>query len=112
VPFNCSVSIHNFDAAIGWNCRKYEPWFQEAINQSSKSVFGSDSFSICEGGSVPIISILAKEYKDSQIVVTGVLGPQTNAHGPNECIDLTYTLKFTQSMAEILALTCLHWSKA
>lgn len=82
------------------------------INQASKNKFGKQAMSMLEGGSVPIISILTNEYKDSQIVVTGILGPKTNAHGPNEHMDLTYCLNFTIAMADILAGTALHyWSE-
>lgn len=82
------------------------------INQASKNKFGEPAMSILQGGSVPIISILGNEYKESQIVVTGILGPKTNAHGPNEHLDLTYTLNFTIAMADILAGTALHyWSE-
>lgn len=82
------------------------------INEASKNKFGKPSMSMLEGGSVPIISILTNEYKESQIVVTGILGPNTNAHGPNEHLDLTYTLNFTIAMADILAGTALHyWSE-
>lgn len=73
-------------------------------------MFGSTCFSLSEGGSVPIIAILGKEYSDAQIIVTGVQGPNTNAHGPNECIELTYTLQFTQAMAQVLALTAQHYA--
>ena len=59
---------------------------------------------------MPIIAILGKEYIDAQIIVTGILGPNTNAHGPNEHIDLGYTLKFTQAMAHVLALTSQHYA--
>jgi acetylornithine deacetylase/succinyl-diaminopimelate desuccinylase-like protein len=54
---------------------------------------------------------LGKEYSKAQIIVTGVLGPKTNAHGPNEHIDLGYTLKFTQAVAHVLASTALHYAQ-
>jgi acetylornithine deacetylase/succinyl-diaminopimelate desuccinylase-like protein len=73
-------------------------------------MFGSGCFSLSEGGSIPIIAILGKEFANAQIIVTGVLGPNSNAHGPNECISLSYTLKFTQGMAQILAHAALHFA--
>jgi di/tripeptidase len=61
---------------------------------------------------VPIIAMLGAEYEAAQIIVTGVLGPGSNAHGPNESIDMPYTLKFTQAMSELLAKCSIYYSSA
>jgi hypothetical protein len=63
LPFGCSVTVNNFDIAKGWNCPKYEPWLQSALNETSQLYFGSNYYSLSMGGSVPIIGILGNEYK-------------------------------------------------
>lgn len=98
-PFDASISVKNYEMARGWSCKPYEPWLQTAIDESSVSSFNSPAYCLSEGGSVPIIAMLGTEYEAAQIIVTGVLGPGSNAHGPNESIDMPYTLKFTQAMS-------------
>lgn len=56
-----------------------------------------------EGGSIPLMGLLSEFWPKAQFVVTGVLGPESNAHGPNEFLHISYTRKLTQAMAHILA---------
>ena len=55
-----------------------------------------------EGGSIPLMGFLSKQWPDAQFVVTGVLGPNSNAHGPNEFLHTEYVKKLTQAMAHVV----------
>lgn len=82
-PFGASVSVEQFEMGEGWNSATYEPWFEEAIQQSAQTVFGSKAYSIAQGGAIPVVGSLAKAFPMANIVVSGALGPNANAHGPN-----------------------------
>ena len=56
-----------------------------------------------EVGSIPFLGMLHDMFPASQFVVTGVLGPGSNAHGPNEFLDITYCKKVVTCVASILA---------
>ena len=56
-----------------------------------------------EGGSIPFMAMLGKRYPKTQFVVTGVLGPHSNAHGPNEFLDVPTAKKVSACIADVLA---------
>jgi len=56
-----------------------------------------------EGGSIPFMALLGETFPDAQFLITGVLGPKSNAHGPNEFLHLHYVSKLTAAVASILA---------
>ncbi len=76
--------------------KEYYPWLDQAIKKAGVDFFdGKPSASYGMGGSIPFLSELEKMYPQTQIVAFGLLGPNSNAHGPNEMINLPYAKKLT-----------------
>ena len=87
----------------GWNAPATAPWLAEALEQASHALFGKGAAAMGEGGTIPFMAMLGAKFPGSQILVTGVLGPQSNAHGPNEFIDIPYAKKITATTAMVIA---------
>jgi len=103
VPHNCKVEIHGDHNGNGWCMKDPEPWFHEAMNNASKNFYdGKEYGSYGMGGSIPFLAQLGGLYPNTFIVALGLLGPQSNAHAPNECINLAYAKKLTQCMSHII----------
>lgn len=101
-PYNAQVIFTQKDVADGWNAPEMTSWLNEAVNQASQNYFGKPTLHWGEGGSIPFMGILGKKFPEAQFVITGVLGPQSNAHGPNEFLHLPTAKKLTCCIAEIL----------
>ncbi|MGH9457509.1 MAG: peptidase M20, partial [Thermoanaerobaculia bacterium] len=65
--------------------------------------FGAGFATIGEGGSIPFMGMLHEKFHEAQFVVTGVLGPHSNAHGPNEFLDLPTAKKVSACVAAVIA---------
>lgn len=101
--FEDNVSFESKMSCNGWQMNSLGDALEEVITNSSKRVFGNETLYGCEGGSIPFMGMLQKSYPNAKFIVTGVLGPNSNAHGPSERIDLDVFLKVTQCTAEILS---------
>lgn len=53
--------------------------------------------------SIPFMHLLKTTWPKGQFIITGLLGPNSNAHGPNESLDIPYVKKLISSMAHIIA---------
>ena len=73
----------------GYSCENYDEEFKERIKMASKESFNKNPLYYAEGGSIPVVNIFSKLFPKSRIMVTGVLGPNSNAHGPDENIDIS-----------------------
>jgi len=102
-PQNASVSFDADLHANGWNAPVRQSWLSESINKASKSYFSKSAAYMGEGGTIPFIPILAERFPDSQFLITGVLGPLANAHGPNEFLHLPTAKKLTGCIASVIA---------
>ena len=89
-------------AGSGWCMKDLSPWLMKSIQDSGDMFYGKPTKSYAMGGSIPFLSELEKKYPSLQIVAFGVLGPNANAHGPNEMIHLPFTKKLTCSLSHIL----------
>ncbi len=89
--------------AGGWHAPLMPDWLNRAIDQSSQHFFGKPAVHMGEGGSIPFMGMLAERFPQAQFLVTGVLGPQSNAHGPNEFLHIPTAMRLTCCVAEILA---------
>jgi len=96
VTFECGGSS-------GWNAPPFAPWMSQALDGISRDVFGKPAAYMGEGGTIPFMSMLGAKFPDAQILVTGVLGPKSNAHGPNEFIDIGYAKRVCSAAARIVA---------
>lgn len=101
-PYNALVSVEIDSSAIGWAAPKTQAWLYDAFEQSSQIYFGEAHQTMGEGGSIPFMAMLGKKYPDAQFMVTGVLGPESNAHGPNEFLDLPTAYKVTGCVAGVI----------
>jgi acetylornithine deacetylase/succinyl-diaminopimelate desuccinylase-like protein len=87
----------------GWNAPKLEPWLEKSLARASETHFGKPAAYMGEGGSIPFMAMLGEKFPKTQFVVTGVLGPHSNAHGPNEFLHIPTAKKISAVIASILA---------
>jgi acetylornithine deacetylase/succinyl-diaminopimelate desuccinylase-like protein len=102
-PYGTEVSFTGGEAATGWNAPALSPWLNEAVTRASKLAFGRAPSHMGEGGSIPFMGMLGEKFPDTQFVVTGVLGPHSNAHGPNEFLHIPTAKRVTVAVASIIA---------
>jgi len=101
-PYNASVEVKFDEPATGWNAPALEPWLADAMQEASQTYFNKPALSMGEGGTIPFMAMLGEKFPQAQFVITGILGPQSNAHGPNEFIHIPYAKKLTACIASIL----------
>jgi acetylornithine deacetylase/succinyl-diaminopimelate desuccinylase-like protein len=101
-PYGASVRFDRTDTGNGWNAPAFAPWLRDALDAASQRCFGAPACAYGEGGSIPFMRMLGARYPDAQFVITGVLGPHSNAHGPNEFLDLPMGRAVTVTIASIL----------
>jgi len=87
----------------GWDAPPAAPWLEQALTQASSTYFGRPACAVGEGGSIPFIGMLGARFPQAQFLVTGVLGPQSNAHGPNEFLHLATAERLTCCVAAVIA---------
>ncbi len=102
-PYGAKVAFEFDSAATGWNAAPTAPWLASALDAASTTLFGKPCAFMGEGGTIPFMAMLGAKFPRSQILVTGVLGPQSNAHGPNEFIHIGYAKKVTAATATVIA---------
>jgi acetylornithine deacetylase/succinyl-diaminopimelate desuccinylase-like protein len=89
--------------ASGWNAPPTAAWLAESIRKASLDSFGAEACYMGEGGTIPFMAMLGEQFPQAQFLITGVLGPQSNAHGPNEFLHLPFAKKLTACVARVLA---------
>jgi acetylornithine deacetylase/succinyl-diaminopimelate desuccinylase-like protein len=102
-PYGANVSLKFEEPASGWNAPPLQPWLENAVQTASKSVYGKNALCMGEGGTIPFMAMLGEAFPEAQFVITGVLGPQSNAHGPNEFIHIPYAERLTASITSIIS---------
>ena len=102
-PYGAEVSFDWKDASTGWNAPTLSPWLERSLAAASEAAFGRPPAYMGEGGSIPFMAMLGEKFPAAQFVVTGVLGPHSNAHGPNEFLHLPTARKITAVIAQVLA---------
>jgi len=101
-PLSASVRFESESAATGWNAPATASWLAHAVEAASRTNYRQPSGAIGEGGTIPFMGMLGKQFPAAQFLITGVLGPKSNAHGPNEFLHVPYAKKLTASVAEIV----------
>jgi acetylornithine deacetylase/succinyl-diaminopimelate desuccinylase-like protein len=96
------VSFDGAASAPGWNAPPTEPWLVAALDASSSAAFGKPARTVGEGGSIPFMGMLGERFPEAQFVITGVLGPDANAHGPNEYLHLPTARRIAIAVAHLL----------
>jgi acetylornithine deacetylase/succinyl-diaminopimelate desuccinylase-like protein len=102
-PYNARVTFEADWGASGWNAPLTASWLKRAIDQASRDVYGKDAAWIGEGGTIPFMNMLGQRFPQAQFLTTGVLGPHSNAHGPNEFLHIAYAKQLTAAVATIVA---------
>jgi len=107
-PYNAKVTFEPDGradglGATGWNAPDLAPWLERALNQASQAHFGAPLGYIGQGGTIPLMSMLQQGFPQAQMMVCGVLGPKSNAHGPNEFLHVPYGKRLTAAVAQVIA---------
>ena len=102
IPYGASVELEFEEAAEGWNAPESKTWLLGAIERASKEYFNQMPCTIGEGGTIPFMAMLGKQFPEAQFVITGVLGPQSNAHGPNEFLHIPFAKNLTCCISSII----------
>ncbi len=102
-PYQARVTFEALGAASGWNAPQQAPWFTAALEAASRQFFGAGCGYIGQGGTIPLMNMLAQGFPRAQMMVCGVLGPKSNAHGPNEFLHVPYAQRLTAAVAQVLA---------
>ena len=101
-PHGAEVTFHAEEPGPGWNAPALAPWLKQSLEQASQAQFGRESCFMGEGGSIPFMGMLGRRFPAAQFVITGVLGPESNAHGPNEFLHVPMAKRLTAAMAQVL----------
>jgi acetylornithine deacetylase/succinyl-diaminopimelate desuccinylase-like protein len=102
-PSGAKVSFKPDWAAPGWHAPPMVPWLERAVDEASKTFFGKPTLHMGEGGTIPFMGMLGGRFPKAQFLITGVLGPGANAHGPNEFLHIPYVKKLTACVASVIA---------
>ena len=102
-PYGARVRFEAGQAATGWHAPQTAPWLEQALQNASMASFGKPVMWLGEGGTIPFMAMLGAKFPAAQFLITGVLGPHSNAHGPNEFLHLDYAQRLTACVAEVIA---------
>ena len=102
-PYQAHVTCHVEQSATGWNAPPSAPWLTALLETASQTYYGKPAAYLGEGGTIPFMGMLGVKFPLAQMLVTGVLGPKSNAHGPNEFLHVPYAKKLTAAVALVLA---------
>lgn len=102
-PYGAKVTFTVASSMGGWNAPSNAPWLEAAAQEASRACFGADAMYMGTGGSIPFMAMLSEKFPGVQFVVTGVLGPHSNAHGPNEFLDIATGKRVTACVAHVIA---------
>ncbi len=102
-PYQARVTFESGGGATGWNAPAVVPWFQGALDAASQAHFGAPCGYIGQGGTIPLMNMLSAGFPKAQMMVCGVLGPKSNAHGPNEFLHVPYAKRLTAAVAQVIA---------
>ncbi|WP_397412541.1 M20 family metallopeptidase [Polaromonas sp.] len=102
-PYQAKVTFESAGGATGWNAPTTSPWFEQALHEASQAFYGAPCGTIGQGGTIPLMNMLSQGFPKAQMMVCGVLGPKSNAHGPNEFLHVPYAKKITAAVASVIA---------
>jgi acetylornithine deacetylase/succinyl-diaminopimelate desuccinylase-like protein len=102
-PYGCKVTFHANWGATGWDAPALSPWLERSLDAASNDYFGKPTAYMGEGGTIPFMGMLGERFPQAQFLITGVLGPHANAHGPNEFLHIPTAKKVTCCVAKVIA---------
>jgi acetylornithine deacetylase/succinyl-diaminopimelate desuccinylase-like protein len=101
-PSRAQVRFHDVDFADGWDAPPLSPWLAKALDEASRTAYDKPAAFMGEGGTIPFMAMLGSEFPNAQFMITGVLGPESNAHGPDEFLHIEMGKRLTQCVAHVL----------
>ena len=101
-PYGAKVEFHGEQGGAGWDAPELAPWLEAAAQRASQTFFERPAVYMGEGGSIPFMGMLGEKFPAAQFLITGVLGPQSNAHGPNEFLHIPCGKRLTCCVAQVL----------
>lgn len=101
-PYNSEVSFEIEKSADGWDAPALAPWLEQSLEKASHDWFNKPCAYMGEGGTIPFMGMLGEKFPKAQFLVTGVLGPASNAHGPNEFLHLETARRLTGCVSQVL----------
>jgi acetylornithine deacetylase/succinyl-diaminopimelate desuccinylase-like protein len=102
-PHGARVTFETEHPASGWSAPAMSPWLLHSAERASSTFFGKPAMFQGTGGTIPFMSMLGERFPQAQFLITGVLGPGSNAHGPNEFLHVPTGVKLTACVAQVLA---------
>ncbi len=102
-PNGAEVTLDLEKASSGWNAPAMAPWLESAVDSASQAFYQRPAMYMGEGGSIPFMGMLGEKFPGAQFMITGVLGPHSNAHGPNEFLHIEMGKRVTASVAHVIA---------
>lgn len=102
-PYQAEVKVEFDRGGTGWNAPALSPWLEKSVARASENSFGKPVVYMGEGGTIPFMGMLGEKFPKTQFVITGVLGPNSNAHGPNEFLHIPTGERVTMAIAHIVA---------
>ena len=101
-PYGAEVVFEGREGQSGWHAPPLVPWLEAAVAQASERAFGKPPAYMGEGGTIPFMGMLGEKFPHTQFVITGVLGPHSNAHGPNEFLHIPTGKRVTMAVAHLI----------
>jgi len=101
-PSNAKVEFEADQSASGWNAPEIAPWLHASLEKGSQASYGKGVMYMGEGGTIPFMAMLGEFFPEAQFMIAGVLGPHSNAHGPNEFIHIPYARKLTTCVSQVI----------
>jgi acetylornithine deacetylase/succinyl-diaminopimelate desuccinylase-like protein len=102
-PYGCKVEFALEKASSGWNAPALAPWLEASVDAASREFFSAPPAYNGEGGSIPFMGMLGEKFPGAQFLITGVLGPHSNAHGPNEFLHIPTGKRVSMCVAQVVA---------
>jgi acetylornithine deacetylase/succinyl-diaminopimelate desuccinylase-like protein len=102
VPYGATVELTVRSANTGWNAPSLSPWLEKSVAAASQATFGKPPAYFGEGGTIPFMGMLGDKFPKAQFMITGALGPHSNAHGPNEFLHIPAAKKVTAAVSMVL----------
>ena len=101
-PYGAKVAFEPGSNAVGWHAPALSPWLEQSLARASETVFGAPPAYMGEGGTIPFMAMLGEKFPQAQFVVTGVLGPHSNAQGPNEFLHIPTGKRISTVITQVL----------
>lgn len=101
-PYGAQVAFELETPQTGWCAPVEATWLSKGLQQASTQFFNKPVMHMGMGGTIPFMKMLGDAYPDTQFMVTGVLGPMSNAHGPNEFLHIATAKKITACVASVI----------